>query len=194
MAKISGFPYIKFITGESMVGYGEMAKCNLIRKVFDDAYKSPCSAIVLDDIERLVEYVHLGPRFSNAVLQTLLVMIKKQPPKGKKLLIIGTTSSLEVLESLELTTVFNVTLHIPALQKLLDEVSNVVTLMNVKFATQKDKQEVLELLPKYIGVKTLMLVCEMAQALAGETGGLPRKNDFAQALKSCGCSLDMYSQ
>lgn len=31
--------------------------------------QSPLSVIVLDDIERLLEYVAIGPRFSNAVLQ-----------------------------------------------------------------------------------------------------------------------------
>jgi hypothetical protein len=38
-------------------------------QVFEDAYKSPISIIILDDIERLLEYVAIGPRFSNAVLQ-----------------------------------------------------------------------------------------------------------------------------
>ncbi len=38
-------------------------------QVFEDAYKSPMSIIILDDIERLLEYVAIGPRFSNAVLQ-----------------------------------------------------------------------------------------------------------------------------
>jgi hypothetical protein len=48
--------------------------------------------IVLDDVERLLEYVAIGPRFSNAVLQTLLVLLKKQPPPGRKLFVVGTTS------------------------------------------------------------------------------------------------------
>jgi hypothetical protein len=38
-------------------------------QVFEDAYKSPMSIVILDDIERLLEYVAIGPRFSNAVLQ-----------------------------------------------------------------------------------------------------------------------------
>ncbi len=36
---------------------------------------------MLDDLERLLEYVAIGPRFSNAVLQVLLILLKKQPPK-----------------------------------------------------------------------------------------------------------------
>lgn len=45
------------------------------------AAQSPMSMIVLDDVERLLEYVAIGPRFSNAILQVLLILLKKQPPK-----------------------------------------------------------------------------------------------------------------
>lgn len=45
------------------------------------AAQSPMSMIVLDDIERLLEYVAIGPRFSNTILQVLLILLKKQPPK-----------------------------------------------------------------------------------------------------------------
>ena len=65
-----------------MVGQSEMAKCQALSKVFEDAYKSPLSLIVLDDIERLLDYVAIGPRFSNVVLQALLILLKRQPPRG----------------------------------------------------------------------------------------------------------------
>ena len=45
--------------------------------------------MILDDIERLLEFVAIGPRFSNTILQTLLVLTKKvrapastQPSQG----------------------------------------------------------------------------------------------------------------
>lgn len=50
-------------------------------QVFEDAYKSQLSCVVVDDIERLLDYVPIGPRFSNLVLQALLVLLKKAPPK-----------------------------------------------------------------------------------------------------------------
>ncbi len=49
-------------------------------QIFDDAYKSQLSCVILDDIERLLDYVPIGPRFSNLVLQALLVLLKKLPP------------------------------------------------------------------------------------------------------------------
>lgn len=55
--------------------------CLPLWQVFDDAYKSQLSCVVVDDIERLLDYVPIGPRFSNLVLQALLVLLKKAPPK-----------------------------------------------------------------------------------------------------------------
>jgi hypothetical protein len=49
-------------------------------QVFDDAYKSTLSCIILDDIETLLDYVAIGPRFSNLVLQALKVLLKQLPP------------------------------------------------------------------------------------------------------------------
>uniref|UniRef100_A0A2P2MVS6 Vesicle-fusing ATPase n=2 Tax=Rhizophora mucronata TaxID=61149 RepID=A0A2P2MVS6_RHIMU len=48
----SDFPYVKIVSAETMIGLHESTKCAQIVKVFEDAYKSPLSIIVLDDIER----------------------------------------------------------------------------------------------------------------------------------------------
>ncbi|KAI7998594.1 Vesicle-fusing ATPase [Camellia lanceoleosa] len=69
------------IDTETMIGLSESSKCAQIVKVFEDAYKSPLSIIILDDIERLLEYVAIGPRFSNLISQTLMVLLKRLPPK-----------------------------------------------------------------------------------------------------------------
>ena len=98
------------ISPEQFVGYSDMKKCNDITKIFEDAYKSPLSLIILDSIERLLEYVAVGPRFSQSVLQTLLVLVNRIPPhSGRKLLIIGTSSRASLLESLEITQVMDTT-------------------------------------------------------------------------------------
>lgn len=59
----SAFPFVKIISAESMVGYSENSKSSEIAKVFEDAHKSALSMIILDDIERLVEYVAIGKSF-----------------------------------------------------------------------------------------------------------------------------------
>lgn len=92
LAKMSDFPFVKVCSPEDMVAFNESAKCMQIRKVFDDAYRSTLSCIVVDNIERLLDYGPIGPRYSNLTLQALLVLLKKQPPKGRKLLILCTSS------------------------------------------------------------------------------------------------------
>lgn len=80
IAKESNFPFIKLVSAENMVGFSEMAKIQYLNKVFTDAYKSPQNIVVVDNIERIIEWVPIGPRFSNPVLQALMVLLTKQPP------------------------------------------------------------------------------------------------------------------
>jgi vesicle-fusing ATPase len=68
LALESHFPYVKMISPEKFVGYSEIGKISQIVKIFEDAYKSPLSLIILDDLERLIEFIHIGPRFSNPIL------------------------------------------------------------------------------------------------------------------------------
>lgn len=115
LALSSEFPFIKLCTPDEMVGYTENAKCMAIRKVFDDAYKSNLSCIVVDNIERLLDYGPVGPRYSNLVLQALLVLLKREPPLNRKLLVICTTSRKQVMEELELQSAFTKVIHVPNL-------------------------------------------------------------------------------
>jgi vesicle-fusing ATPase len=82
----------------------------------------------VDCIERLLEYVHIGPRFSNVVLQTLLVLFKKNPPKGRKLLILATTSDRSILSQTSLVDVFDTEVYVPNIQ----EVSGVEEVLQVQ--------------------------------------------------------------
>ncbi|XP_013418783.1 vesicle-fusing ATPase [Lingula anatina] len=111
IAKNSDFPFLKICSPENMIGFHESAKCQQIKKIFDDAYKSQLSCVIVDDIERLLDYAPIGPRFSNLVLQALLVLLKKVPPHGRKLLVIATSSRRDVLQDLEMTNVFNARIH-----------------------------------------------------------------------------------
>ncbi|KAG1931763.1 N-ethylmaleimide-sensitive factor b [Pimephales promelas] len=113
IAEDSQFPFIKICSPDKMIGFSEIAKCQAIKKIFEDAYKSQLSCVVVDDIERLLDFVPIGPRFSNLVLQALLVLLKKPPPRGRKLLILGTTSRKDVLQEMGMLDSFSTTIHIP---------------------------------------------------------------------------------
>lgn len=102
-AKQSKFNFVKIISPERYVGIGPLGKINSIDKIFRDAYKSSSSLIVIDNIDRIVEYVQTGPDFNNTVLQALLTLLSKPPTNPQcKLMIIGTTSSLTTMELLNI--------------------------------------------------------------------------------------------
>jgi len=162
----SGFPFIKIVSAENMIGLQESTKCAMVTKVFEDAYKSPLSIIILDDIERLLEFVSIGPRFSNVILQTILVLLKRIPPKGRKLLVIG-TSSLEdkILESMTLLDTFNVDLNVPNLKP--SEMKQV--LEEIEVFDPADIDDAVTALGKEIPIKRLLMLIEMA-AQGGDKG------------------------
>ncbi|KAL8270610.1 hypothetical protein Esti_005472 [Eimeria stiedai] len=98
----------------SWVGLPEAARVNLLHKAFQDAYKSDISLVLLDDLERLVDFTPIGPRFSNPALQALVVLVKKQPPKeGGRLMVIGTTSEPDFIREAGIAKAFNVCLDVP---------------------------------------------------------------------------------
>ncbi|GAB2229919.1 hypothetical protein Droror1_Dr00014175 [Drosera rotundifolia] len=160
----SDFPYVKIISAESMIGLSESTKSAQIVKVFEDAYKSPLSIIILDDIERLLEYVAIGPRFSNLIVQTLLVLLKRLPPQGKNLLVMGTTSEVSFLDSVGLRDAFSVTYHVPTLR--FEDAKKVLQQLNV--FSEHEIDSAAEALND-ITIKKLYMLIEMAAQ--GENGG-----------------------
>ncbi|KAG2312147.1 hypothetical protein Bca52824_023704 [Brassica carinata] len=160
----SDFPYVKIVSAETMIGLHESTKCAHIVKVFEDAYKSPMSIIILDDIERLLEYVAIGPRFSNIISQTLMVLLKRLPPKGKKLLVFGTTSQLTFLDSVGICEAFSITYSVPTLKT--EDAKKVLKQLNVFSEDDIDAAaEALDDMP----IKKLYMLIEMAAQ--GEDGG-----------------------
>jgi len=177
LALRSDFPFIKLLSPVALVGMGEAQKAHAIARIFDDAHKSPLSLIVLDELERLLEYVRIGPRFSNVVLQTLITCIKKVPRKSK-LVVLATTSSASTLESLELLDAFNVTLHVPTL----GHTEALTVLRELGIANIADVEPTLRTVTKGIPVKKLMLVVEMSL----DTSGALHPARFATTLQETG--------
>ncbi|KAF4092339.1 hypothetical protein AMELA_G00019890 [Ameiurus melas] len=162
IAEDSEFPFIKICSPDKMIGFSEISKCQAIKKIFDDAYKSQLSCVVVDDIERLLDYVPIGPRFSNLVLQALLVLLKKAPPNGRKLLIIGTTSRKDVLQEMGMLDAFSTTIHIPNissgdhLMEALELLGSFTDAERATIAQQVKGKRV------WIGIKKLLMLIEMS--------------------------------
>ncbi|KAF7863944.1 hypothetical protein EAF04_006909 [Stromatinia cepivora] len=177
IAKSSEFPFIKLVSAENMVGFGDAQKIQYLNKVFMDAYKSPQNIVVIDNIERIIEWVPIGPRFSNAVLQALMVLLTKQPPNQRRLLIIGTTSQRSVLKQLDLQPIFNRELAVPNVNTF-SELATILREVQA-FDNEGDLQESLNQLKQYtesdsigVGIKKVLLAVGEAKQ---EKGGVPAR-------------------
>uniref|UniRef100_A0A087YIU3 Vesicle-fusing ATPase n=1 Tax=Poecilia formosa TaxID=48698 RepID=A0A087YIU3_POEFO len=163
IAEDSQFPFIKICSPDKMIGHSEIAKCQAIKKIFEDAYKSQLSCVVVDDIERLLaDYVPIGPRFSNLVLQALLVLLKKPPPKGRKLLIIGTTSRRDVLQEMEMLDAFSTAIHIPNISRGEELVQALELLGSFEEKERLGIANAVKGKSLWIGIKKLLMLIEMA--------------------------------
>lgn len=160
--KMSEIPFIKVVSAENMIGFSESAKCQAIRKVFDDAYRSELSCIIVDDIERLIDYVPIGPRFSNIILQALIVLLKKKTRRGKKLLIIATTSSKDVLNQMGMLNCFNTVIHVPTITRVEHLIKVVDDLDVFSYNDKLDIKSELEGKQIHIAMKHLISLVEMA--------------------------------
>ncbi|KAF8253837.1 AAA-domain-containing protein [Wilcoxina mikolae CBS 423.85] len=175
IAMASDFPFIKIVSPEAMVGFNEMNKISHLTKVFEDAYKSTLNIVVVDQIERLIDWVPIGPRFSNAVLQTLVVLLRKPPPRGRRLLILATSTERSVLSQLDLLNSFDAEIAVPnvANQKELQAVLGELGL----FAPQ-DQGRVLGEIEQYtgtkelnVGIKKILMAAETARQDVNDTVG-----------------------
>jgi len=126
-------------------------------------------------MERILDYVRIGPRFSNAILQTLLVLLKKEPPKGHRLLTICTTSNKRVLEEMELLDIFHSHLQVP-------QISNAeefkVALRELRAFEEGDISAVARSFTSPISIKKLIMITEMAKQ-----SGITNVEKFVQFLK-----------
>lgn len=185
LAEYAAFPYVKVVTSDDMVGYGEMQRVNILRKAFEDAYKSSASCLILDDLERLIDFSQLGGRYSNALLQALLVLIKRPPPEGKKLLIIGSTAQYAIMESLELAACFAVRLSIAPISS--DAIPLIAGELGVRFASEQDMHRAMQRVPHALPIKHLLLLLEMAAEQGPDGKTLVISEDsLEQALDSAG--------
>lgn len=178
----SGFPFVRMISADEMIGYSDMSKSAQIHKIFMDSYRSPLSLIFMDDIERLIEYVPIGPRFSNTVLQTLMILLKKVPQdEGRKLLIIGTTSAGHLLEDLGIVQAFSVSQTVPLISEGKDfyEVLRTAAKMS-----KEDAKAIARQIKKPIGIKQLLMVAEMAKQASD--GSSVDVNVFMECLHAAG--------
>lgn len=119
MALQSDYPFVRLITPANLAEYrDDFAKKDFLYKAFLDAYKSPASILILDDFEALIGWNPIGLRYSATILDTLKALIRSNPPKGHRLLVLATTSSMTDLGKLGVLPAFPKKFPVPAVSNL----------------------------------------------------------------------------
>ncbi|CAH6776275.1 Nsf [Phodopus roborovskii] len=165
IAEESNFPFIKICSPDKMIGFSETAKCQAMKKIFDDAYKSQLSCVVVDDIERLLVDSARFILASSSPLISLFLCTATHLSlcnQGRKLLIIGTTSRKDVLQEMEMLNAFSTTIHVPniatgeQLLEALELLGNFKDKERTTIAQQVKGKKV------WIGIKKLLMLIEMS--------------------------------
>lgn len=175
LALQSEFPFIKMLSAETLIGMSESGKIAAIDAVFRDIYRSPLNVLVIDKIETLINYVPIGPRFSNEILQMLIVTLSKKPPNGRRLLIIGTTSQYSILKHMNFVENFTKTIEIKKVTSI-DELN--IVMNDLKFMDNSSRNKISNQLSEIgdgqlnIGIKKLIQVLLNCKYLNTDINGV----------------------
>jgi len=110
-------PFVRIVTPEQFLGKSDQTIAGELHSIFKDVYRSSFSLLIIDNIEHLLSYSDVGHVYSNSILQALLILMKKPPPSGKRLFIIGTTADEKALKLLRLHGIFTKIFQVPLVQR-----------------------------------------------------------------------------
>lgn len=105
IAKNCGLGCIKFISSESLMDYTFKEK--QIYDIFEQGYRTESFVLVLDSIEKLIEYSKLGNIYNNKILQSIYTILSKIIEYPKLIVVILTSSNRQLMGSLEINTLCN---------------------------------------------------------------------------------------
>lgn len=105
IAKNSGLNCIKFINSEKLLG--NVMKETQLYDIFQQGIKSDSFIMILDCVEKIIEYSKLGNIYSNKILQTIYSILTKIIDSNKKIVIILTSSNSYLMNQLELDSISN---------------------------------------------------------------------------------------
>ena len=160
LASSAGVGYVKLVSCEQMAGADGAERLSRITQAFEGAHRARHGIVLLDDLERLLSWSPIGPSFDNTILQALYVLIKKRPPRGRRTLVIGTTSDEVAVRALCLPAFFDATLTVPLLNRAEAEV---VLRETDAFSRSADAEAAASAIPQSgIGVKRLLNLVDLA--------------------------------
>ncbi len=119
LSKQTEFPYIKVISNNDIAGYTESQKNIYIKEIFEQAYLSENSVIVIDSLDTILEYhrddITGTLRFMNSLYNLIKTYVKKNPiKKNHKILIIINS---ELMSGIEISKYLENNFNMPLLEK-----------------------------------------------------------------------------
>ena len=92
------FPYTKIVTCDKIYSLTENQKISYLLKVFEDSKRCKQSCIILDDLLRLIQFIPLGNKYNNSILQLIMNFLKAPKIPNKTQILISTSQNKKVLQ------------------------------------------------------------------------------------------------
>ena len=103
IAKNCNLNCVKFVNSESLMNYG--LKENQLYDIFQQGYRSESFVVVLDSVEKLIEYSKLGNIYNNKILQSIYTILSKVVEPNKKIIVVLTSSNKKLMTELDLSSI-----------------------------------------------------------------------------------------
>ena len=128
LASACNFSFVQMISADEIGTAPEHERLRLLGAIADDALVSDTAVIVLDDLERLLGHVTTLPSpdgksaqaslaTSAALMEGLLTLLRRKPPRRTSILLIGTTAHLDLISRTALLSAFDAHVALPALDR-----------------------------------------------------------------------------
>lgn len=89
-----------------------MFKENLIYDIFSQGYRSESFILIIDSVEKIMEYSKLGNIYNNKILQMIYTIMSKVVDNYKSIVVILTSSNCQLMTSLDFNTICNYTYNL----------------------------------------------------------------------------------
>lgn len=183
MAAQSKFPFIRVFQAKDTAGEVESVAIQYMKKLFHDAERSEQSCILFDDIDVILRYCHIGPRFSDNLTNLFIQNIKDESVEHRRL-IICTCENQQAIRDLQIEKAFQHIIRVPSITTP-EQVGKVLVDIqqnNIPTFTQNEREELMENLERLsfkMGVKTVMDLAQGTDSL-GKPG--QRVKTFIQSM------------
>ncbi len=131
----STFSHVQVVSLQTVIGKTEHEQCQHLINLFQKARRFRHSFLILDDLDRLVQYTAISKTFSIPLVNTLMSLLREHHVDGDyNHVVFATTSQVECLCNTGLISCFDVQVRMPpvetmaALTKILDDIPTHVTL------------------------------------------------------------------